>query len=236
MRFSTFSYKGGCEQNRDKVEKIIQDGVCAFIVTDGGSFCGDIAAELICTAATDELKKDLRVDSAVLGNCFSVIQKTVTEKASEESGFGNVYASCAILIFDKDKAIWGHIGNSRIYCLKKSKVTFVTDDHTGAFKKFSQKDIEYNDIPKYDDTTLLISISAKNTIPADISEVKKTGEQYSFLLCTDGFWKNIDLEAIQDFKKESDSAKTWLASMLTIVEKRAKADSDSISVVAITMK
>lgn len=236
MRFSTFSHKGARIQNCDKVEKIIQDGVCAFIVTDGGSFCGDIAAELICAAATDELKKDLRVDSAVLGNCFRAIQKTVTEKAAEEDGFNNVYASCAILIFDKDKAIWGHIGNCRIYCLKKSKVTFITDDHTGAFKKFSQKDIEYNDIAKYDDGTLLISINAKNTIPADISEVRKTLEQYSFLLCTDGFWKNIDMEAIQDFKNESSGAKEWLASMLSIVEKRAKVDSDSISAIAITMK
>ncbi len=236
MRFSTFSHKGSRTQNCDRVEKIIQDGMCAFILADGGDFCGDIAAELICTTATDELKKDLRVDSAILSKCFEATQKTITEKAEHQEGFKNICASCAILLFDKDKAIWGHIGNCRVYCLKNSKVISVTDDHTEAYKKFSQNEIKYNDIAKLDNGMLLISINAKNTIGADVSDIKKIGEQHSFLVCSDGFWKNIDIEAIQDFKKESDGTKTWLSSMLSVIEKRAKADCDSISAAAISMK
>ncbi len=236
MRFTTFSHKGSRAQSSDRVEKIIKDGVCAFVLADGGGFCGDIAAELICTTATEELKKDLRVDSAILNSCFDTIQKTLTQKAEVEEGFKNICASCAILLFDKDKAIWGHIGNSRIYCLKGSKVISVTDDHTEAFKKFSQNEIKYNDIAKLDNGTLLISINPQNTIGADISDVKRIGEQHSFLICSDGFWKNIDIDAMQDFKKESDGTKTWLGSMLSVVEKRAAADCDSISAVAISLK
>ncbi len=236
MRSTIFSHKGGRTQNSDRAEKIIQDGVCAFVLADGGDFGGDIVAELICTTAAEELKKDLRVDSGIISNCFEVIRKTITRKAEQEEGFKNVCASCAILLFDKGKAIWGHIGNCRIYCLKSSKVVSVTDDHTEAFKKFSQNEIKYNDIAKHDNGTLLISINAKNTISADVSDIKKIGEQHSFLICSDGFWKNIDTEAIQDFKKESDNTKTWLASMLSVIEKKAKADCDSISAVAISMK
>ncbi len=236
MRFTTFSHKGSRAQNSDRAEKIIKDGVCAFVLADGGDFCGDIASELICTTATDELKKDLRVDSGIISNCFDVIRKTITQKAQMEEGFKNVCASCAILLFDKDRAIWGHIGNCRVYSIKSSKVISITDDHTEAFKKFSQNEIKYNDIAKLDNGTLLISINAENTISADVSQIKRIGEKHSFLLCSDGFWKNIDIEAIQDFKKESDNTKTWLASMLSVIEKRAKANSDSISAVAISMK
>lgn len=235
MRFSAFSHQGGQKLNCDSISKITQDGVCAFILSDGGSFCGDIVSSLICNTANSELKQDLRVDSAVLGRCFKKIQDTILEKTNEDEGFKNASASCAILIANKDRAVWGHIGNCRIYRLKRNKIISVTDDHTNAFKKFANKEIEYEDIAKYDDGSVLIGINAQNAIDADISDVKRINENNSFLMCSDGFWKGIDINTIQDFKKKSNGTKAWLGAMLTHIEKNVKNDCDSISAVAINL-
>ena len=59
MRFTTFTNKGTRENNTDTVSRIMFGNVCAFVVVDGGEFCGDISASIIADAIKAELKADL---------------------------------------------------------------------------------------------------------------------------------------------------------------------------------
>lgn len=233
MRFTSFSDKGGAQLNTDSVTRLIQDNVCAFITTDGGAFCGDIVAPIVEEAIIESLKKDMRVNSAVLRSCFENAHKKLSEKAIEDDGFKNAAVSCAVLIIDSDNAIWGHIGNCRIYRLKSGRIKSVTADHTNAYRKYKNKEIEYDKIAENDNGDLIVSINALGSADADISAVERHRNSGAFLLCSDGFWKNISTKNILTFAKSSLGAKEWLSSMLSHIEKNANPDTAGISAITI---
>lgn len=233
MRFTTFTNKGTRENNTDTVSRIMFGNVCAFVVVDGGEFCGDISAPIIADAIKAELKADMRVNGAVVRNCFRAANAAIKQKAEEDSGFKNVKASGAVLITDGNKAVWGHIGNCRIYRLLRGKIREITSDHTCAYKDYLENKISFEDIAENDNSELMVSISADNEVDADVSNIKKLFFNYSFILCTDGFWKNLTGSEIEE--SITQSTKLSLCKMIDKIESHNITECDSVSAIVVNV-
>jgi len=233
MRFTTFTNKGTRENNTDVVLRIMDGNVCAFVVVDGGEFCGDIAAPIIADVIKAELKSDMRVNGAIVRNCFRAANAAIKQKSDEDFGFKNVKASGAILITDGNKAVWGHIGNCRIYRLLHGKIREITSDHTQAYRDYVENKIAFEDIAENENCELMVSINADNEVDADVSNVKKLFFNYSFILCTDGFWKNIANTEIEE--SISKSTKVSLCAMIDKIESHGIIECDSVSAIVVNV-
>lgn len=235
MRFTTFTNKGTAKLNTDAVARFIEGNVCAFVVVDGGEFCGDIVSPIIMNAIKTELKSNIKVNSTVIRDCFRRAVDSIKAKALEDEGFKNIKASGAMLITDGKKAVWGHIGNCRIYRLFRGKIKEVSQDHTLAYRDFMEKKISFEDIAKQDSFPPLVSINAENDVDADMSKVKKLFFKYSFILCSDGFWKNILPAEIENSAKMHDSTKMSLCQMIDYIEGHNISECDSASAIVLTI-
>lgn len=235
MRFTIFSNKGGMEKSTDAVLRVLDDDACVFVVVDGGEFCGDIAAPIIMEAIQNEFKGGIKVNDAFIKKCVRAAIEKLKEKTAESDGFKKVKASCAMLVTDGKKAIWGHIGNCRIYRLKSGKIKELTNDHTTAWKSFENKEISFGDVSKKDKWPPLVSISYDNDIEPDVSKVKNLFYEYSFILCTDGFWKNISGDEIEKCAKSHGNTKVCLCKMIDYVESNCDSDCDSVSAIMVNL-
>lgn len=235
MRFTTFTNKGTKDNNTDSVARFIDGNVCAFVVVDGGEFCGDIAAPIIMDAIKAKLKGNIKVSGALIRDCIRAASDAIKKKTMEDSGFKNVKASCAMLITDEKKAVWGHIGNCRIYRLSNGKIKEVTDDHTSAYKEFLEKKISFDEIAKKDVWPPLVSINSDNDVDGDVSKIKNLFFKYSFILCTDGFWKNLTGNDIENSAKLYDNTKLCLCRMIDSIEGHGLIECDSVSAIIINV-
>ena len=235
MRFTMFTNKGGQEKNTDAVTRILDGDACAFVVVDGGEFCGDIAAPLILETIQNELKNGIKVSDALIKRCIRAASDKLKEKAEESDGFKKVKASCAMLITDGKKVIWGHIGNCRIYRMKNGKIKELTNDHTNAWKAFVNKELSFEEVSSNDKWPPLVSISYDNDLDADVSKVKSLFCEYSFLICTDGFWKNINGDEIEKCTKSHENTKVCLCKMIDFIEAKCNEDCDSVSAIMLNL-
>ena len=235
MRFTTFTNKGSRENNTDAVLRIIDGDACAFIVVDGGEFCGDIASSVIIDAIQTELKSGIKVSDALIKKCIRTASERIKEKCVENDGFKKVRASCAMLITDGRKVIWGHIGNCRIYRLKGGKIKELTNDHTSAYKEFAEKKISFSEIAQKDEWPPLVSICYDNDLDADVSKAKSLFFEYSFILCSDGFWKNISGDELEQSTKMYENTKVCLCKMIDRIEAKCGDECDSVSAIMVNM-
>jgi len=106
-------------------------GITILVVADGvgGNANGEQAAEIVIDAfqtykfSGEGIKDDL---SAALENAAKRIHNEIN-KNSNMAGMG---ATATSAILYKDKIFWIHVGDSRIYLLRRKKIKQITTDHT----------------------------------------------------------------------------------------------------------
>ena len=113
----------------------IGDNEFLFIVADGmgGHQAGDVASRLASETFSDTYKSLRKKNTAILESMELAISKANTvvfEKAAadiEKRGMGTTFS--AMIIADM-KAFIAHVGDSRIYLIRKNKIKKITTDHS----------------------------------------------------------------------------------------------------------
>ncbi len=132
-------------------------------------------------------------------------------------------ASAAVLLTDGDAAVWGNIGDRRIYQLRDNLLYEITPDNSEAYALYEAGKIRYPKIRKNALRHRLTKQLGGECGPDEnFSQPQKLRPGDSMLICTDGFWGSIHERQIEKTLKKSTSAQNWLDNMLKIVEKNIK--------------
>ena len=120
------------DDNQDSLLAMVECGV--FCVADGmGGGCeGALASSIICEEIASSIKTagcDIKsvVDRALLSANARICRH------ANENGYRMMGSTVVVLAFDADdvgKAVVCHVGDSRVYRIRKGKVELLTDDHT----------------------------------------------------------------------------------------------------------
>ena len=73
------------------------------------------------------------------------MEKMMAHKAQHQE-HSTIMSSVAVLVTDCKKAVWGHLGDCRLYVIKNKLITEITSDHTAAFIDYEENETDYNDI------------------------------------------------------------------------------------------
>lgn len=212
MDFASITRQGEKDYNSDAQVAFELDGNYLFSVADGHET--PTAADAVIQSVTDDFNKSEAISKASISQFFQNASDKLCETDEPAS-------SClSLLMTDGSVALWGNVGDCRVYLLRDNWLYEISPDDSGAYAMYEAEKIRYPKIRKRKERYTLLNLLGKtyNGKP-HISNPEKLKSGDSFLICSDGFWENIHERQVEKTLKKSKSAQEWLDKMMLIAEK-----------------
>src|SRR6185295_7421262 len=125
---------------------------------------------------------------------------------------------------DRQSALWSHVGDSRLYRVRRGVATALTSDDSVVQRMVDAGLITAAQAESHPQKNQLIAALGiedgvePHTVPAPHGLV----EGDAFLLCSDGWWDAVDEDAIVGALGRAAVPDDWLALMQQLIEARAK--------------
>lgn len=191
------------------------DEVNLFIVADGmgGYKGGEIASKLAVESTKnfilnnfEETKKDKEKILELIKNAIEYANMVVYEKSKEDEEYTGMGTTLDVCLIYSGKIHIGHIGDSRIYRLRKDFFRKLTTDHSYVEQLLKEgnitKDEAYNH-PKKNMLTKALGCTA--FVEPDVM-VKGFIKDDILLMCSDGLTNMVKEEKIYQIIKENPEA------------------------------
>ncbi len=235
MTLDSFSFtsKGGREENQDTVLIKKQENGGLFLVADGlgGYQRGKEASECVANAISSAWDSKLTINADWMTDQIERANRRLLEECKEKRCTMKSTV-VALSVIGKD-AVWAHTGDSRLYGIRKNKVTQLTNDHSVAFMKYKTGTITKTQIAKDEDqSALLRAIGTEERWKPDTGN-STIAPGDAFMLCSDGMWEYItDDEILIDYLK-SETAEEWGVQMLRRIMERITPGNDNLTVLTL---
>jgi serine/threonine protein phosphatase PrpC len=220
---------GERNSNQDALGMVEQEGLACFVVSDGagGHHGGEIAANIVVQAVIDSFIRDLSFGSRALQSYIDEAIAKVAHGKTEDQSRADMSATVAAVLIDRKNrcALWGHMGDTRVYVFRNFKVFSVTKDHTVVQQLIDAgycKPEEARTNPQR--STLFAAIGAEGDIRPAVSEDTLAIEDGDVLLmCSDGFWEWVPEVDMEQALAAATDVNAWLDHMIRLAEVNSSA-------------
>lgn len=236
---------GDRQSNQDVLDCAFEDDLACFVLADGtgGHLGGETAASLVTASIIGKFRQYASFSTHALRSYIdSAIQQVAHEKTTNVRQ-ENMSSTMATLLIDIANrcALWGHLGDTRIYLLRQGKILSMSKDHSLAQRMV---DAGYADVSALRNNphrnVLFAAIGAEGDIVPEVTlNAVALQEGDAFLLCTDGFWEWVHENEIEQSWLETSSSDAWLKKMNTMAEKNianSNVSRDNFSAFAICIR
>ncbi|MBV9301591.1 MAG: serine/threonine-protein phosphatase [Acidobacteriaceae bacterium] len=242
MRASNFqtavlSEPGGREANEDScLWDEVGESAC-WVVADGlgGHNGGELASKTATSAIIASFKHNPEVSNAALDQHFIAAHNAMLACQKENPALADMRSTAVALLSDSRNALWGHVGDSRLYWFKPRGLVMQTEDHSVPQALVKAGDLSPDRIRGHTDRNrLLRSLGQPGAVhPAILESPQALFSVDAFLLCTDGFWESVlETEMLADLVA-SASPQEWLKRSESRLMARALSRGDNYSAIAI---
>jgi serine/threonine protein phosphatase PrpC len=175
-----------------------------FIVADGmgGHQAGDVASKLASETFSDTYKILRKKNTAIMESLELAIKKAnivVFEKAAadiEKRGMGTTFS---VMIIANMKAFIAHVGDSRVYLIRKNKIKKITTDHSFVEKLVEEGRIspeEARDHPQKN--VLYMSLGARENFSPEMLNAITLEDGDALIMCSDGLSNMVTDEILME--------------------------------------
>lgn len=221
-----------------------------WIVCDGmggsvaGKFASSVAAKVIQdrvlsniggkTLALDEFyDQNLPFQALNLAESIQLANRLLFNLGmlySKLQGMGTTV--CALLIHDNIAYI-AHVGDSRLYLFKNTKLHQVTRDHSFVMELLEDKEISKKEAVKFKQKNVITrAMGVNGSCDLDIFIQPVTPHTRFFLMCSDGLWNVVSENEIEaEIQNTSNSPETICRNLID--KANAKGGPDNITVAAV---
>lgn len=229
------------DHNEDSVVIVEnQSGEYLLAVADGmgGHLCGEVASSI----AIAHIGKRFR-DLSSIGNkedAINWIKEVVseinvlifkhTEEHPESLGMGTTFVTA---VLTKEFLLYGNIGDSSGFAIKKGKLHKITTDHTLVnllVKSGELTEEEAKDHPRKN--VLMKALGSTTTVEMDIFDIEEPVE--GILLCSDGLTNMLDPDKISKVLNEELTLENKLRKLVYKCNNRG--GNDNISIACLMIK
>ena len=238
-RVSAFSRTGGREQNEDACGYVEKDGVVCCVLADGagGHQGGEVASRICVQSVLDEVLTGPHVSTGTLNNLLHNAHQAVLHQQAADPALADMRSTLVVLLFDPvhGAAVWGHIGDSRLYLLRRGVIHMRTRDHSLIQSMIDSGMIAQDDAHNHPDSNVLFaSVGLPDAFQPTVLEapfVIQNGD--AFLLCSDGVWGAVNDAIIEQCLGGAVSSDDWLHHLEEKVSMYATSGSDNYSAVGV---
>ena len=185
--------------NEDSVAVNAELGLLVLADGMGGYKAGDVASQLATGVVVQEIKQfrngQAGTPAALAQSVTAAIKKAngaIFQTAASDSKFQGMGTTVVMMALAGDRAVIGHVGDSRLYRLRKDRLELITRDHSVLQEQVTQRMISAEEAKLSHNRNLVtralgveaevaIELQEEPILPGDI-----------YLLCSDGLNDMVD--------------------------------------------
>jgi protein phosphatase len=239
LDFAEVSRTGGRSENEDRYGHLLLPDGALFVVADGmGGHRGGALAAGLFTRHALRLAGDMA--AAFATRPVAAIKQLVHDAAAamisdirEQAPKLDPRTTCVMVWVARDLVVSAHAGDSRLYVLDPERVIYQSRDHSLVQKLVESGSIEPHEQAIHPDRNQVYrSIGGKKPPAPTVRKFPALTGRQMLVLCTDGFWQQVQDWELRDLCKEPDlhRALVLLADLAVV---RAGEHGDNMTVLAV---
>lgn len=199
------------KNNQDSFINYFHPRFSVFVVCDGmgGHKAGEVASKMAVESIQKSIinKKDRHDYEDILRESIEEANREVYDESTindECSNMGTTVVACLVV---QDKIYIGHVGDSRAYLIRNSKISRLTKDHSLVQKLLDDGAISLEEARVHPDrSTLTRALGTEVHVEVEM-DIIEPEEGDIFLLCSDGLTSMVEDCEIGNIVNEADGAK-----------------------------
>ncbi len=236
---SVLTNPGGRKVNEDYCCYAERNGFGCYILADGlgGHKKGELAAKTIGEAVKEAFTASPGLSPDYLKKYIEHARRAFNTVRDQSHAHANMKSTLVVLLLDGEKALWGHIGDSRLYHFHSGKMVFKTKDHSVPQMLADSGAINQDQIRFHEDRNRLTAAfdgSAMHRFVITNKAVDITSGDV-FLLCSDGFWEYVTEPEMESDFKQAQEPERWLLLLEKRLLKRVESGNDNYSALAVVI-
>jgi serine/threonine protein phosphatase PrpC len=203
VEYAELSLQGGRDSNQDRVTVAVAEEAALLIACDGmgGHAEGERAAEVAQQTVVErfwQTGQPLLDPLGFLHLALGAAHTNVVGLAPRLPIEMRPRATCAVCVVQQTSAYWAHIGDSRVYHLRAGQVRERTRDHSHVELLMREGVISAGQMQNHPMRNFVEScLGGEAILPEMALSPRRTLLPEDLLLvCTDGFWANLDEKVI----------------------------------------
>lgn len=212
------------------------DRYCAVVCDGLGGHGGGKIASSIGVKALSQWKPNSALPSG--NTIISWMNQANQEILNTRANANQMKTTAVALYIHKKRAIWGHIGDSRLYHFYNGNLVDYTEDHSIAQLAIKIGDLHSRrEIPEYEGRSKLFRVIGDDEIKPEIhAPIELFPGKHAFLLCSDGLWERLHEDEIMLDLHKATSPEEWVFLLRCRAMLRKSVDVDNNTAIAIWMK
>ncbi|MGC2461043.1 MAG: protein phosphatase 2C domain-containing protein [Steroidobacteraceae bacterium] len=241
VEYAELSLQGGRDSNQDRISVAVAEEAALLIACDGmgGHADGERAAEVAQQTVVErfwQTAQPLLDPLGFLHLALGAAHASVVDLAPRLPIEMRPRATCAVCVVQQTSAYWAHVGDSRVYHLRAGRVRERTRDHSHVELLVREGVISAGQMQNHPMRNFVEScLGGEAMLPEMALNPRRSLLPEDLLLvCTDGFWANLDETAIGSaFSTLGLSLSDTLSALSAQAVLNAGGGSDNTSVAAL---
>lgn len=241
MKFSIFqdSRVGARPYNQDRIGHWYTRDSLLLVLADGmgGHLMGEVAAQIAIDTLAASFQKDAQTripdPDLFLFRSVGRIHAAIDEYTRKLDLPDSPRTTLVACIVQDGTAWWTHVGDSRLYLIRRGNIVVRTRDHTRVQQLVDQGRIREEAISSHPLRNMLLQcLGGGHTPRIEPAASARLARDDVLLLCSDGFWGPLTQRQLLGTLAEKNIIQA-LPELITLAETRAGPQCDNVSVVAI---
>jgi PPM family protein phosphatase len=227
-------------RNEDCLAVEERNGHWCLVLSDGagGHSDGALAAQLVVARVLAGFRSRPPVEPGDLAELLLDAHDAVVASQRQRGVSGTaaaMHATVVVLMIDSSRgmALWGHLGDSRLYQWRQGRLDAVTRDDSvlqwvldsGLIDAARAEEIPNRGV-------LLAALGSAEEAEPHVSEPLELQCADAFLLCSDGWWSGLGPEVISKSLAAAATPDDWLDAMTALKVQHADPHQDNYSGIA----
>jgi len=198
IEVNSFTGKGKRENNEDYILSHQLSPDCSFfLVADGmgGYSFGEIASSLACESIAEYLIVNYEKSKIkwLLSNSLSIANENINKKRKELAV--KMGTTIAGVIIEGSRAYLFWVGDVRIYQFRNNEILFQSEDHSLISEMKKKGNVSAKEIERYGN---IVTRSLSGILMEEATEIIELSliPEDIIILCTDGFWQNVNVSSV----------------------------------------
>lgn len=206
----------------------------------GGHSNGAIASDLAVRIAAQELRRRAALEDLqpqALGQIVLAAHDALNSQQDGVRDRQRMHTTLVLLWIDaaRQRALWTHVGDSRLYVLRQGRVDYITRDDSVVQSMVDAGLLAPEQARDHPNRNQLIAaLGSDDPIEPNFSDAAfalRDGD--AFLLCSDGWYDLLVPSDIENTLSRAATPDDWLAAMQRLVQQRLRPNQDNFSAIAV---
>ncbi|MDB5920687.1 MAG: Serine/threonine protein phosphatase [Massilia sp.] len=209
---------GARAANQDAIGAALDGGLACFVIADGtgGHHGGEVASRIAVDAVIKAFRAAPAFGAPALLSYAAEATSNVAAARRADPQLADMSTTVAALLIDQQtaRAVWVHLGDSRVYLFRAGRVHAVTTDHSLAQQLIDAGYAGAGELRLHPQRNILLAaIGAEGDFAVAPSAEFALEAGDALLVCSDGLWEWVLEDEMEQALSATTGSEEWLAAL-----------------------